>query len=103
MTKAVWSVYQIAGEVYGSKLIGHYCKPSIAYAVAIKYHLQSDDICFVGWSHDKVCLKYELSKLHNIIIADKNKRLISPIYFVKENINIDDMSCKSCTDPTCLR
>lgn len=103
MSKTVWSVYQIAGEVYGSKLIGHYCKPSIAYSVAIKHHLQSDDICFVGWSHDKGCLKQELTKLHNSIISDKNKYLNTPLYVVKENAHVNEVYCTTCDNPECLR
>lgn len=102
MSKVVWSVYQIAGEAYSSKLLGHYCKPSIAYSVAIKNHLQMEDVCFLSWSYDKMCLRQELTQIHNSIMADKNKYLVTPIFIVKENTNMNK-NCSECSDPVCLR
>ena len=107
--KSIWSVYKVAGEAYGSKLIGNYCSPNVAYLTALRKQLYQKDtrMCFETWVNNKQCLRDELHALHHEVISSKNF-LNTPIYHVKmvEYTTIPHVekcaTCVSCP-PTCLR
>jgi septal ring factor EnvC (AmiA/AmiB activator) len=119
--RSVWSVYKVAGEAYGSKLVGHYCSPGSAYLVALskqldkheeeaKVFLQNkkyirDELHKLQYELHK--LQYELHKLQHEAINSKDF-LNKTIYHVKTTEYYDGLiltkceSCPSCP-PSCLR
>lgn len=105
--KRIWSVYRVAGEAYGSKLIGHYCMPSTAYVVALSKQLNKCDEDFNVFVKDIRCIREELHKLQYDAVNSKHF-LNKTIYHVKEAEYIEGLhihTCTSCSSapPTCLR
>jgi hypothetical protein len=105
--KCVWSVYKIAGEVYGSKLVGHYCSPESAYIVALSKQLDKRDEEFKAFIENKKCIREELHTLQYEAINSKNF-LNKTIYHVKvteyaNGITISKCSICPSNPPNCLR
>lgn len=105
--RSVWSVYKVAGEAYGSKLVGHYCNPSSAYLVALSKQLDKHVEETKVFLQNKNCIRGELHKLQHEAINSKDF-LNKTIYHVKTTEYYDGLTltrCESCPSypPSCLR
>ena len=105
--KCVWSVYRIAGDAHGTKLIGHYCRPSTAYIVALRKQLNTHDEDFNIFMKDIQCIREELHKLQDEAVNSKHF-MNKIIYHVKETAYTKGLYIYTCTTcpsvpPICLR
>jgi hypothetical protein len=105
--KSVWSVYRVAGEVYGSKLVGHYCSPGAAYRVALRKQINMRNEEFNVFIRENMCIREELHKLQHEAVNSKDF-LNKVIYHVKATELSDELKihkCDTCASypPGCLR
>jgi hypothetical protein len=94
----VWSVFaNIAGMSDKGTRITTVCSRVIANHIALQHQLADQNKCYVSWQNKRELPEDTLAKMHDEILAVKERRAVEPIYFVRKHILCNDAQVTLCT------
>jgi hypothetical protein len=73
------------------------CSETIANHIALQHQLASQKKCYVAWMNSKASPNETLILLHQEILANEEKRPVTPIYFVRAHQLLDDTRIDQCS------